>query len=211
MDGVYPPVFKPAKTNLESIFSSGLRFSTFLRRRLSETWRNLTEHVTKQTVGVDFVSVSSYASNCLLQGKVILSTPKTFFSNPVSVKLTWPRVLSDKLGVSKGTSNGSSRKKSANKPAACELKFELFEGLPMTSPPISQFSVRNSISEESVCRLTVVNPSDKPLFIQLILLDDFLLADAANLSALMTSYSEEFLEAAQFPKNSNFLPKVYNF
>lgn len=199
-------------------FLPGLRYSADLLRRLSTAWRLIGEHSHAGAVGSrpGAEKVASSTDQFLLSGKIALystadgigkaesSRAMPFFSH-LAIHLTWPRILAEKLAPS-----GVHRPPTAKgKPhAGCNLIYDMGQRSGVLSG-LSQLRVQNLMTEEITCRLTFSNPTEKPLFIQVILLDELIPAtmNYSEMVQQMPLLSDELFSAAQLSSDLMNYPR----
>ncbi len=124
------------------LFMHGLRYSLHLMSQLTNSWRALTARG----------STDSDADTLTLSGQINMrTTDGESFSHGLEVGLLRPRLLST---TSKGKKGG----------ADCELVWR--QGV------IASLNLRRSATgARASCRLALVNPSDRPVLVQMLLLD----------------------------------------
>nr|CUU98595.1 hypothetical transcript [Hymenolepis microstoma] len=172
-------------------FVPGLRFSINFYSRLQSAWHFLFHHIHTATVGAVFASAEPL-KQCRIPGRC-----STYPFNEVEkisatgnvADIFWPSILSDHL--------------SADQAPFCQLSihFGSTEGL-------SRLRIHRGLSEAITCHLTLINPTDSPLLIQPILLDD-LLPKSLNYTDIVVQLpiiSDELFRAAHVPKHLTKFP-----
>lgn len=179
-------------------FPSGLRFSANILTQLLDAWHSLIHHVHYATLDVTPSNIEPI-QKCEVAERLafkLLKADKALpFASRLIANLVWPRILAEKVPGQKFKPLSS----------VCHLNFHFgrTEGL-------SLLRIQNLVTEPVTCRLTLVNPTDKPLFIQPILLDD-LLPPSMNYTEMveqMPILSEELLRAAHAPLHTVKFPRV---
>ena len=175
-------------------FLPGLRFSARLFTQLQNAWRSLTRRIHYSTVGAIPSNIEP-TQQCEVAGRLAFNFFKADKVVPVAgrvvANLVWPRILANKPQEPVGS--------------RCHLNFHFgrTEGL-------SQLRIQNLVTGPVTCRLTLLNPTTKPLFIQPILLDD-LLPSSMNYTEMveqMSNLSEELFRAAHVPQQLVAFPWV---
>uniref|UniRef100_A0A158R809 TMEM131_like domain-containing protein n=1 Tax=Taenia asiatica TaxID=60517 RepID=A0A158R809_TAEAS len=181
-------------------FFPGLRFSASLFTQMQNSWRSLTRHIHVATVGTA-PFIAEPTEECKVVERVaIRATDKeeTSFIGNVVANLIWPRILSERVRDEKTNA------KSTPPSSICHLSFQFgsTEGL-------TQLWMQSLVTEVVACQLTLINPTEKPLFIQPILLDDLLPVnmDYTEMVEQMPSLSEELFRAAHVPKHLAKFPR----
>ncbi|VDD74040.1 unnamed protein product [Mesocestoides corti] len=174
-------------------FVPGLRFSADIFARLRTAWHSLTERIHGATVGTPQL-LSKPTEQCRMSSKLALhaSVEEAPFFGQLTVQLTWPRLLAPSASprVFKPL-------KTKEAPLhTCQLEFNLGQ-----SGGLAQLRIQDFATKEVTCLLTFRNPSERPLFIQALLLDDLLPAsmDYNEMIRQMPLLSEELFRAAQLP------------
>ncbi|KAL5971518.1 hypothetical protein TSMEX_000749 [Taenia solium] len=180
-------------------FFPGLRFSASLFTQMQNSWRSLTRHIHVATVGTA-PFIAEPTEECKVVERIaIRATDKeeTSFIGHVVANLIWPRILSERVRDEK--TNAKSTPSSI-----CHLSF-LFG----STEGLAQLWIQNLVTEVVACQLTLINPTEKPLFIQPILLDDLLPVnmDYTEMVEQMPSLSEELFRAAHVPKHLAKFPR----
>ncbi|KAM7537294.1 hypothetical protein Aperf_G00000077056 [Anoplocephala perfoliata] len=183
------------KSTLRSVidFLPGLRYSTKLFTLLQSAWHSLFRHIHAATIGVVLVAAES-TEHCRVPGYLALNSDpgdeKIPKAENVVTGVVCPRILSGHLSVDQASS------------CHLNISFGSMEGL-------FQLQIHNRLTEPVSCRLTFINPTDKPLFIQPILLDD-LIPVSMNYSEMITQMpilSRELFRAAHIPQHLTEFPR----
>ncbi|KAL5104448.1 hypothetical protein TcWFU_004076 [Taenia crassiceps] len=181
-------------------FFPGLRFSASLFTQLQNSWRSLTRLIHVATVGIAPV-IAEPTEECKVVERVtiyVTDKEEPSFIGHLVANLVWPRILSERVVDEKAIA------KSIPSSSICQLSFQIgsTEGL-------AQLWIQNLVTEVVTCLLTLTNPTEKPLFIQPILLDDLLPANMnyTEMVEQMPSLSEELFRAAHIPQHLAKFPR----
>lgn len=181
-------------------FFSGLRFSASLFTQLQNSWRSLTRHIHVATVGTaPFIAEPTEECKVAERVTIHVTGKESSFVGHLVANLVWPRILSERVRDERASA------KSTPFSPICQLNFQFgsTEGL-------TQLWIQNLVTEVVTCRLTLINPTEKPLFIQPILLDDLLPVNMnyTEMAEQMPLVSEELFRAAHVPQHLAKFPRV---
>ncbi|CDS41515.1 transmembrane protein 131 [Echinococcus multilocularis] len=180
-------------------FFPGLRFSASLFTQLQNAWRSLTRRIHVATVGVA-PFIAEPTEECKVIGRVAIRSidKEPSFVGRLVANLIWPRILSERVTYEKANA------KSTPSSSPCHLNFQFgsTEGL-------AQLWIQNLVTEVVTCRLTLINPTEKPLIIQPILLDDLLPLNMnyTEMVEQMPSLTAELFSAAHVPQHLAKFPR----
>ncbi|KAH9283109.1 Transmembrane protein [Echinococcus granulosus] len=180
-------------------FFPGLRFSASLFTQLRNAWRSLTRRIHVATVGVA-PFIAEPTEECKVIGRVAIHSidKEPSFVGRLVANLIWPRILSERVTYEKANA------KSTPSSSPCHLNFQFgsTEGL-------AQLWIQNLVTEVVTCRLTLINPTEKPLIIQPILLDDLLPLNMnyTEMVEQMPSLTAELFSAAHVPQHLAKFPR----
>ncbi|VDL22243.1 unnamed protein product [Hymenolepis diminuta] len=172
-------------------FFPGLRFSINLYFQLQNAWHSLFNHIHAATIGAVFVSAESL-EQCKVPSHSAIHPSKEEeipAAGNVASDIVWPSILSDHLSV--------------DQTPFCQLDIHFG-----TTEGLSQLRIHSSMGEAITCHLTLINPTDNPLLIQPILLDD-LLPGSMNYTEMVVQLpilSDELFRVAHVPKHFTKFP-----
>ncbi|VDO00786.1 unnamed protein product [Rodentolepis nana] len=171
-------------------FVPGLRLSVNLYSHFRSAWYFLFRHIPTVTTGVVFASAEPL-EQCRVPGRCsTYPLNKEMISATGNVAgIVWPSILSDHL--------------SADQAPFCQLSIHFG-----STEDLSRLQIHRGLSEAITCHLTLINPTDSPLLIQPILLDD-LLPKSLNYTDIVVQLpiiSDELFRAAHVPKHLTKFP-----
>ncbi|VDM17282.1 unnamed protein product [Hydatigera taeniaeformis] len=195
------PNHRVISTQLSGIaFFPGLQFSANLFTQMQNAWRSLTRSIHMTTVGTAPLITKSTEECQVIECVAIRATgkEKPSFVGHLVANLVWPRILSEHV-----KSEMPSVRFTPSSICQLNLKFGSTEGL-------AQLRIQNLVTEIVTCRLTLINPTERPLIIQPILLDDLLPVNMnyTKMVEEMPLLSEELFRAAHVPQHLTKFPQV---